>query len=126
MTTTCKARQYNDQMLCRCGLAWDVNDPEPPACPCEEQQPCNSISSTQPALSTGSRPVTAQPAFCNPPSNDVSSRMVSYRTDPSGRRLRIAMDLLKQANRYVGQSSSIRARDLSQEICEFIAENPSC
>lgn len=29
----CKARQYNDQMQCgRCGLAWDVNDPEPPAC----------------------------------------------------------------------------------------------
>lgn len=33
MSTTCKARQYNDQMLCgRCGLQWDVGDPEPPAC----------------------------------------------------------------------------------------------
>ncbi len=30
---TCHARQHSDQMLCgRCGLAWDVNDPEPPAC----------------------------------------------------------------------------------------------
>ncbi len=28
----CKARQYSDQMLCVCGLAWDVNDPEPPEC----------------------------------------------------------------------------------------------
>ena len=29
----CKARQYSDQMQCPCGLAWDVNDPEPPHCP---------------------------------------------------------------------------------------------
>lgn len=30
---TCKARQHSDQMQCgRCGLAWDVNDPESPAC----------------------------------------------------------------------------------------------
>jgi len=29
----CKAMQYCDQMVCHaCGLAWDVNDPEPPAC----------------------------------------------------------------------------------------------
>lgn len=29
----CEARQYSDQMQCaRCGLAWDVNDHEPPAC----------------------------------------------------------------------------------------------
>lgn len=30
----CLARQESDQFVCRkCGLAWDVNDPEPPACP---------------------------------------------------------------------------------------------
>lgn len=29
----CQARQYSDQMVCAaCGLAWDMNDPEPPAC----------------------------------------------------------------------------------------------
>ena len=29
----CEARQYSDQMCCgRCGLQWDVNDPEPPKC----------------------------------------------------------------------------------------------
>lgn len=29
----CEARQYSDQMQCgRCGLAWDMNDPEPPEC----------------------------------------------------------------------------------------------
>lgn len=29
----CYARQYSDQMQCgKCGLAWDVNDPEPPQC----------------------------------------------------------------------------------------------
>lgn len=29
----CEARQYSDQMLCdRCGLQWDVNDPDPPCC----------------------------------------------------------------------------------------------
>ena len=29
----CSARQYSDQMCCgRCGMGWDVNDPDPPAC----------------------------------------------------------------------------------------------
>jgi hypothetical protein len=28
----CAATQHNDQMMCPCGLAWDVNDPEPPMC----------------------------------------------------------------------------------------------
>lgn len=33
----CKARRYHDQTQCgRCGLAWDVNDPEPPRCPVDE------------------------------------------------------------------------------------------
>ena len=31
--TDCKARQYSDQMLCdKCGLQWDMNDPDPPEC----------------------------------------------------------------------------------------------
>lgn len=31
--TTCKARQYSDEMQCGwCGLCWDVNDPDPPEC----------------------------------------------------------------------------------------------
>lgn len=30
---SCLARQHSDQMMCEaCGLAWDVNDPDPPAC----------------------------------------------------------------------------------------------
>lgn len=30
---TCRARQFSDQMVCHtCGLVWDVNDPERPAC----------------------------------------------------------------------------------------------
>lgn len=29
----CQARQYSDQMMCsRCGLQWDVTDPDPPQC----------------------------------------------------------------------------------------------
>ena len=29
----CYAQQCGDEMLCgRCGLTWDVGDPEPPAC----------------------------------------------------------------------------------------------
>ncbi len=29
----CYARQHSDQMVCgKCGLQWDVNDPEPPKC----------------------------------------------------------------------------------------------
>lgn len=31
--STCKARQESDQKVCHdCGLRWDMNDPEPPAC----------------------------------------------------------------------------------------------
>lgn len=37
--------------------------------------------------------------------------------------LQAAVDLLKLANRYVGQSASVRARDLSQEICEFVGQH---
>lgn len=33
----CKARQFSDQMVCQCGLAWDMNDPDPP--PCRVNQP---------------------------------------------------------------------------------------
>lgn len=33
----CLARQYSDQMQCACGLAWDMNDPDPPECPQERQ-----------------------------------------------------------------------------------------
>ena len=36
MSSNCKARQYSDQMLCSCGLGWDMNDPEPPQCRREE------------------------------------------------------------------------------------------
>lgn len=33
MQTRCQARQFSDQMHCsKCGLAWDVNDPDRPAC----------------------------------------------------------------------------------------------
>lgn len=28
----CDAKRYSDQMQCACGLAWDVNDPDPPQC----------------------------------------------------------------------------------------------
>ncbi|MCZ4321404.1 hypothetical protein [Pseudomonas anguilliseptica] len=33
-----------------------------------------------------------------------------------------AIDLLNQAHRYLGQSNSIRAMDLSREVKEFIAQ----
>lgn len=125
MTRTCKARQYSDQMMCQCGLAWDVNDPEPPACPSEVQQ-WNSTNSTQQELSTSSPATTVPPSSYSLRSKGVSCRTASCKTEPSGRRLRIALDLLRSANRYVGQNGSIRAQDLSREICEFIAEQPSC
>lgn len=39
MNRNCHARQHSDQMVCdRCGLVWDTNDPEPPAC-LEEPKP---------------------------------------------------------------------------------------
>jgi len=29
----CYATQHSDQMICyKCGLVWDMNDPEPPEC----------------------------------------------------------------------------------------------
>lgn len=36
----CHARQYSDQMICTpCGLAWDMNDPEPPECKRHAMEP---------------------------------------------------------------------------------------
>ena len=32
MGSKCLAYQASDQMLCECGLQWDMNDPEPPVC----------------------------------------------------------------------------------------------
>lgn len=29
---TCNVRQENDELVCKCGLRWDVSDPEPPRC----------------------------------------------------------------------------------------------
>lgn len=29
----CYAQQFSDQMIChKCGLIWDMNDPDPPEC----------------------------------------------------------------------------------------------
>lgn len=33
VVAVCSARRQGDQMMCRCGLAWDLNDPDPPQCP---------------------------------------------------------------------------------------------
>lgn len=42
MNKHCQARQYSDQKVChKCGLVWDMNDPEPPACK-QETQSTNS------------------------------------------------------------------------------------
>lgn len=36
---TCRARIYGSQTICaRCGLTWDTNDPEPPACNPKDQR----------------------------------------------------------------------------------------
>lgn len=36
----CQARQHSDQMICaRCGIVWDVNDPDPPTCLDEVPKP---------------------------------------------------------------------------------------
>lgn len=30
----CEAQRMNEQMICgKCGLQWDIDDPEPPECP---------------------------------------------------------------------------------------------
>lgn len=41
MNDNCEAYQMNDQMMCgKCGLQWDVNDPDPPECkPVERGKP---------------------------------------------------------------------------------------
>lgn len=45
----CKAQKYNDQMICgKCGLQWDVDDPDPPACkPTQNRKPLLQESSPQ-------------------------------------------------------------------------------
>lgn len=37
----CQAQRQANEMRCaRCGLLWDLNDPEPPACPRQAQTEC--------------------------------------------------------------------------------------
>lgn len=46
----CRARRESDQLVCcQCGLAWDVNDPDPPAC--RENPPGAPGKAPAPALS---------------------------------------------------------------------------
>lgn len=36
--SSCEAKQYSDQMFCdRCGLVWDMNDPDRPECVTDAQ-----------------------------------------------------------------------------------------
>lgn len=45
----CGSRRENDQLVCRqCGLAWDVNDPDPPAC---RMPPTETPKAREPKLS---------------------------------------------------------------------------
>lgn len=56
--TTCAARQYSDQMHCaKCGLTWDMNDPEPPKCVTVADRELNKCYT---ALSRIKRRVTAE------------------------------------------------------------------
>lgn len=36
---TCTARQFSDQMRCKHGISWDVNDPDVPDCTKQQQCP---------------------------------------------------------------------------------------
>lgn len=41
--SNCQARQHSDQMLCeKCGTAWDMKDPNPPAC--KDRPPCAALT----------------------------------------------------------------------------------
>lgn len=41
--TACDAIQYSDQMVCTaCDLGRDMNDPDPPACESQAQEPIES------------------------------------------------------------------------------------
>ena len=41
----CQARQHSDQMIChKCGLVWDMNDPDPPVCVTTVRHPATSCS----------------------------------------------------------------------------------
>lgn len=44
LRTGCSARQYSDEMHChKCGLVWDVNDPDPPICSPIEHKPVEVV-----------------------------------------------------------------------------------
>lgn len=48
----CKAIQMSDQMVCnKCGVRWDVNDPEPPTCGVEQPP----VQAEAPAPKQGNR-----------------------------------------------------------------------
>lgn len=52
----CKAKRYNDQMICgRCGLQWDVNDPKPPKCLTDRQLGTQRLIKIKQGLGYGAR-----------------------------------------------------------------------
>jgi len=55
----CKAYRFNDQMLCSCGIAWDINEPDPHTpqkdtpvqpqlAPCTDELPTSYRQASQP------------------------------------------------------------------------------
>jgi len=47
MSDPCYATVHSDQMIChKCGLVWDISDPEPPEC-CRKELTCKRTSSKQ-------------------------------------------------------------------------------
>jgi hypothetical protein len=73
-TKHCQAKQYSDQMQCACGLAWDMNDPEPPECPgATSRTTCIDCEST---LEPGER------VFLGGTCNDCEGGVIDMDEDP--------------------------------------------
>lgn len=63
---SCKARQYSDQMNCKdCGLVWDVNDPEPPACNKKARRMTNNAAKALALIQADSNAHELRPARHN-------------------------------------------------------------
>lgn len=77
----CLARQESDQKVChRCGLCWDMNDPDPPTCRIVEDHPDGSMT----VIDVESRTIEEWPAltmrFDTPAERGVQHHRVRYLT----------------------------------------------
>lgn len=106
MMTGCRARQMSDQMVCNgCGQAWDMNDPDPPACMGGSVKPVTLNMPIRAAIAAGALGGAAKVVF-------ELERMIS---EAEARRpgIRLTVREIQQRNLHI---SPLKALEIAKQL----------